>query len=158
MKHSKTGELINGLSRRSFMKSGASAAAAAGCLTIIGKSALPFANPAIQGTIPKVYVCTPCGLPCDKLEFDKPGKCPSCGMALIEKSLADAKPAVAILIFDRAEIIDFAGPWEVFGGAGYKVFTVAEKTEPVNCVYGQRLVADYTFENSPAADVLLVPG
>lgn len=68
------------------------------------------------------------------------------------------KPTVAILLFDHVEIIDFAGPWEVFGGAGYKVFTVAEKTGPINAVYGQRLVADYTFENSPKADVLLVPG
>ena len=65
---------------------------------------------------------------------------------------------VAILLFDRAEIIDFAGPWEVFGGAGYKVFTVAEKLDPVNSVYGQKIVADYTFDNSPTADVLLVPG
>ena len=65
---------------------------------------------------------------------------------------------VAILLFDHVEIIDFAGPWEVFGGAGYKVFTVAEKTDPVKAVYGQRIVADYTFENSPKADVLLVPG
>ena len=67
-------------------------------------------------------------------------------------------PTVAILLFDRVEIIDFAGPWEVFGGAGYKVFTVAEKLDPVNTVYGQKIVADYTFENSPKADVLLVPG
>jgi len=67
-------------------------------------------------------------------------------------------PTVAILLFDRVEIIDFAGPWEVFGGAGYKVFTVAEKLDPVNAVYGQKIVADYTFENSPKADVLLVPG
>lgn len=67
-------------------------------------------------------------------------------------------PTVAILLFDRVEIIDFAGPWEVFGGAGYKVFTVAEKLDPVNTVYGQKIVADYAFENSPKADVLLVPG
>jgi putative intracellular protease/amidase len=67
-------------------------------------------------------------------------------------------PTVAILLFDRVEIIDFAGPWEVFGGAGYKVFTVAEKLDPVNTVYGQKIVADYTFDNSPKADVLLVPG
>jgi putative intracellular protease/amidase len=79
-------------------------------------------------------------------------------MTLIERSEADAAPRVAILLFDRAEIIDFAGPWEVFGGAGYKVFTVAEKTDPVNCVYGQRVVADFTFDNSPQADILLVPG
>src|ERR1044072_4364340 len=63
-------------------------------------------------------------------------------------------PTVAVLLFDRVEIIDFAGPWEVFGGAGYKVFTVAEKLDPVNAVYGQKIVADYTFENSPKADVL----
>jgi putative intracellular protease/amidase len=67
-------------------------------------------------------------------------------------------PTIAILLFDHVEIIDFAGPWEVFGGAGYKVFTVAEKLDPVNTVYGQKVVADYTFENSPKADVLLVPG
>ena len=67
-------------------------------------------------------------------------------------------PTVAILLFDRVEIIDFAGPWEVFGGAGYKVFTVAEKSDPVNTVYGQKIVPDYTFDNSPKADVLLVPG
>src|SRR5215471_14503025 len=72
---------------------------------------------------------------------------------------ADGKtPTVAILLFDHVEIIDFAGPWEVFGGAGYKVFTVAERLDPVNTVYGQKIVADYTFENSPDADVLLVPG
>jgi putative intracellular protease/amidase len=67
-------------------------------------------------------------------------------------------PTVAILLFDHVEIIDFAGPWEVFGAAGYKVFTVAEKLDPVNTVYGQKIVANYTFENSPRADVLLVPG
>lgn len=67
-------------------------------------------------------------------------------------------PTVGVLLFDHVEIIDFAGPWEVFGGAGYKVFTVAEKLDPVNTVYGQKIVADYTFENSPQADVLLVPG
>jgi len=67
-------------------------------------------------------------------------------------------PTVGVLLFDHVEIIDFAGPWEVFGGAGYKVFTVAEKLDPVKTVYGQKIVADYTFDNSPKADVLLVPG
>jgi hypothetical protein len=32
-----------------------------------------------------IYVCPPCGLDCDKLEFDKPGACPVCAMALVEK-------------------------------------------------------------------------
>ena len=83
---------------------------------------------------------------------------PAHAVELIGVHAEEKKPTVAILLFDHAEIIDFAGPWEVFGGAGYKVFTVAEKTDPINAVFGQKITADYTFENSPRADVLLVPG
>ncbi len=140
------------------MKGGAGALVAAGCLHAAGRGASALGARAAQGEAAKVYVCPPCGQDCDKLTFDAPGKCPGCGMALVLKSEADKVPTVAILLFDHAEIIDFAGPWEVFGGAGYKVFTVAEKTEPVKCVYGQHVVADYTFDESPRADVLLVPG
>src|SRR6185437_1335296 len=123
------------LTRREFVKSSASAVVLAGCWRAFDLKTLAFGA---HGTDTD-YVCPPCGLECDKLTFDKPGTCPGCGMTLIEKSEADAVPTVAILMFDHAEIIDFAGPWEVFGGAGYKVFTVAEKTEPVNCIYGQRV-------------------
>jgi rhodanese-related sulfurtransferase/DNA-directed RNA polymerase subunit RPC12/RpoP len=35
----------------------------------------------------KKYSCPPCGSECDKPEYDKPGACPSCSMALIEKKL-----------------------------------------------------------------------
>lgn len=83
---------------------------------------------------------------------------PAHAVESIGAQVEEKKPTVAILLFDHAEIIDFAGPWEVFGGAGYKVFTVAEKTDTINAVFGQRINADYTFENSPRADVLLVPG
>ena len=152
MKHANKKATAAGLTRRSFMKGGAGAVLAAGCLGALGLSA-----PAAEARAgDKVYVCPPCGADCDKLTFDEPGNCPQCGMTLIDQSVKI--PTVAILLFDHVEIIDFAGPWEVFGGAGYKVFTVAEKTDPVNAVYGQRVVADYTFGNSPRADVLLVPG
>jgi putative intracellular protease/amidase len=80
-------------------------------------------------------------------------------MALIEKGAnRDERPSVAILLFDGAEIIDYAGPWEAFGEAGFKVFTVAEKTTPIAATFGQKITPDYTFANSPTADVLLVPG
>ena len=147
-----------GLTRRRFVKCGAGAVLAASCLPMFPHSAAAFATIPVQGGAGKVYICPPCGLPCDKLTFDKPGACPNCGMTLLEKEQADKFPTVSILLFDNVEIIDFAGPWEVFGGAGYKVFTVAERTDPINAVYGQRLVADYTCENNPRADVLLVPG
>jgi len=83
---------------------------------------------------------------------------PTRAMKLTGVQTQDKEPTVAILLFDHAEIIDFAGPWEVFGGAGYKVFTIAEKTDPINAVFGQKITADYTFENSPRADVLLILG
>jgi putative intracellular protease/amidase len=147
-----------GLTRRHFVKCGAGAILAASCLPTLQRSAAILGATQTQAATGRIYLCPPCGQPCDKLTFDKPGVCPGCGMTLIEKEEAEKSPTVSILLFDHVEIIDFAGPWEVFGGAGYKVFTVAEKTEPINAVYGQRLVADYTFENSPKADVLLVPG
>jgi len=107
----------------------------------------------------KVYVCPDCGCAADNRTFDKPGNCPECGMALIEKiDNKEQRPSVAILLFDNAEVIDYAGPWEVFGEAGFKVFTVAEKGAPINAVFGQKIVPDYTFANSPTADILLIPG
>ncbi|HKF56068.1 MAG TPA: DJ-1/PfpI family protein, partial [Blastocatellia bacterium] len=50
------------------------------------------------------------------------------------------------------------GPWEVFGEAGFKVFTVADSVAPITTVFGQKVTPDFSFENSPRADILLVPG
>jgi len=79
-------------------------------------------------------------------------------MKLISIGGEDSPPTVAILLFNGAEIIDFAGPWEVFGTAGFLVHTVAQNLEPITMVFGQRVMPDYTFDNSPKADVLLIPG
>src|SRR5204862_7042073 len=103
------------------------------------------------------YICPAYGLPCAKLTFHHPGNCPQCGMTLIP-SEGEGPPKVAILLYNGVEIIDIAGPWEVFGWAGFPVHTVAEKLEPLTSVFGQKIIPDYTFENSPKADVLLVPG
>ena len=32
------------------------------------------------------YRCTPCGYDCDKVEYDKPGTCPSCHMELVKSN------------------------------------------------------------------------
>ena len=61
-------------------------------------------------------------------------------------------------LFNGAQLIDFAGPWEVFGTAGWLVHTVADKKDMLTAVFGEKIIPDYTFENSPRADVLLVPG
>ena len=71
-----------------------------------------------------------------------------------------AAPAlkVAILIFDRVEIVDYAGPFEVFGGAGYDVFTVAASKAPITTVYGMSVTPKYSFADAPHADIVVVPG
>ena len=109
----------------------------------------------------KTYICPPCGQACDKLTFDGLGNGPQCGMKLIPANGerdADSPPTVAVLLFNAVEIIDFSGPWEVFGGAGYRLFSVSERPDPMTTVYGQKITADYTIDKSPAADVLLIPG
>jgi putative intracellular protease/amidase/DNA-directed RNA polymerase subunit RPC12/RpoP len=147
------------LTRRTFMKGGAGALLAASCLTSLGSRAGTAQASTSLNSVTEVYICPPCGAPCDKLTFDKPGDCPNCGMTLVPLGGGkDSPPTVAILLFNGAELIDFAGPWEVFGTAGFLVHTVAEKSEPLIMVFGQTVIPDYTFDNSPKADILLVPG
>ena len=69
-----------------------------------------------------------------------------------------ARPRVAILLFDGAEIIDFSGPYEVFGAAGYDVYTVARTKEPITTAMGMTVVPKYAFSDVPRPDILLVPG
>src|SRR5262249_14115805 len=93
------------------------------------------------------------------LIFDKPGECPNCGMTLMPtQSGKDSPPSVAILLFNGVQLIDFAGPWEVFGTAGFCVDTIAERAEALPPVFGQKIISDYVFGNSPTVDVVLVPG
>ncbi len=114
------------------------------------------------------YVCPPCACGSDDKVYDKPGFCPVCGMALILKgSQAAAPPSettptarkkVAILIFDGVQIIDYTGPYEIFGQAGLQVFTVAITAAPITTNMGMRVTPHYALDEAPAADVLLIPG
>lgn len=65
---------------------------------------------------------------------------------------------VAIMIFPGVQIIDYTGPYEVLGEAGYDVFTVAEKAEPLTTNMGMVVTPNYTFENCPKPDILVCPG
>ncbi|HLW35320.1 MAG TPA: hypothetical protein VKS98_06645, partial [Chthoniobacterales bacterium] len=59
---------------------------------------------------------------------------------------------VAFLISDRAVVIDFCGPWEVFQDtnvpsrqdAPFRLYTVAETTKPIRTSGGMQIVPDYT--------------
>ncbi len=66
-----------------------------------------------------------------------------------------------IVLFDGAEELDWAGPYEVFAmarRAGDSVVTIAERKDAVLNAKGLRVLADHTFADAPPLDVLLVPG
>jgi transcriptional regulator GlxA family with amidase domain len=69
-----------------------------------------------------------------------------------------------LLIFDGAEELDFAGPWEVFTTSSRlrqdadTVLLLAERPGAVRCAKGMRVLPDHTLDGHPPLDVLLVPG
>ena len=80
---------------------------------------------------------------------------------------------VGILIFDNVEVLDFAGPFEVFSRtrlepgresrrsdetAPFNVFTVARTTDEIVATGGLRVRPTYGFADSPGIDLLVVPG
>jgi putative intracellular protease/amidase len=87
-------------------------------------------------------------------------------MMRVEKGSAAAAPMAArppgvraaVLIFDGVQVIDFAAPYEVFGQAGYEVFTVAPEARPITTAMGLLVTPRYALAEAPAAQVLLVPG
>jgi transcriptional regulator GlxA family with amidase domain len=72
---------------------------------------------------------------------------------------------VAIFIFNEVEVLDFAGPFEVFSVAGlrtmavaaFDVFTVAQ-FETIQARNHLTIKPTYTFANAPKADIIIIPG
>ena len=62
------------------------------------------------------------------------GKCADCGMTLVDKGKI---MNVAIVVWDGVELLDFAGPGEVFAaartdnGRSFNVFTLGLNTDPI---------------------------
>jgi len=65
---------------------------------------------------------------------------------------------VAILVYDEVELLDFAGPGEVFEIAGYDLYTVAESTDMITSQNFLFLKPQYDLSNCPSPDILLLPG
>lgn len=87
---------------------------------------------------------------------------------------AEGEIPVAFAISRGATMIDFAGPWEVFqdvmipvktqGSQGhanhrsaFNLYTVSEKTDPIEASAGMKIIPDYTFETAPAPKVVVIP-
>ena len=75
------------------------------------------------------------------------------------------KRNLAIVIYEDAEVLDFAGPFEVFavtdernGGAYFDVSLVAEQGTAVRAVNGMLVVPNYAIANAPPPDIVVIAG
>ena len=72
---------------------------------------------------------------------------------------------VAFLVSEGAVIIDFCGPWEVFQDVSipgrkddpFRLYTVAETTNPFHASGGMKIIPDHTFETAPPPKVIVIP-
>jgi transcriptional regulator GlxA family with amidase domain len=72
---------------------------------------------------------------------------------------------IGVALFDGAEELDWAGPWEVLAAwalqwpdDGVRVFTIAREDRTITCAKGLRVLPDETWETAPPLDVLVYPG
>lgn len=75
------------------------------------------------------------------------------------------KLSVAILIFDEVEVLDFAGPFEVFSVTSelsdytlLEVKVVGKNTSPVIAKNGLKVIPDISYSQVEQMDVLVIPG
>ncbi len=83
---------------------------------------------------------------------------------------------VAFIISEGANVMDIAGAWEVFGDAmltskgkpwhlsdgddmvmPFNVYTVSDSTKPVIAAQGLTIVPNYTFDNAPKPQIIVIP-
>ncbi len=78
---------------------------------------------------------------------------------------------IAILVFDDVEVLDFAGPYEVFTTASrvhgrshpetaplFDVVCVSQGGQPIRARAGLKVLPEHSFTSCPKPEVLIVPG
>ncbi len=72
---------------------------------------------------------------------------------------------VAIALFDDVEVLDFAGPFEVFSVCGrrhqldlFHVVTVSERGQAIHARNDLVVTPTHSFASLPPADIILIPG
>jgi transcriptional regulator GlxA family with amidase domain len=83
------------------------------------------------------------------------------------------KRTVGIFLFNDVEVLDFAGPFEVFSrtrlepgaqsrrsdeSAPFDVFTVAARDRAITATGGLNVAARYLWSDAPKMDIVVIPG
>src|SRR6185312_15808384 len=58
----------------------------------------------------------------------------------------------------QVEVLDFAGPMEVFSAAGFDVKTVSKTKGPITSQGILKIIPDYTIDDAPYADIIVFFG
>ncbi len=79
--------------------------------------------------------------------------------------MSDNQRNVAIFIFEDVEVLDFAGPFEVFNVTGevtdsapFNTYTVALTEKPIKARGKLSINPQYSIDNCPTPDIILLPG
>jgi transcriptional regulator GlxA family with amidase domain len=75
---------------------------------------------------------------------------------------------VAIILYDRVELLDFAGPGEVFAAAArigatgeapaFRVYSVGKSKDPVTSQGFVKITPEYSIADAPKPDLIVFPG
>jgi len=93
-------------------------------------------------------------------------KRPSRATSLKPLTVPKGRPIrVAFLIAEPFQVIDFAGPWEIFSQVwdpktekeAFELYTVSKSKVPIKASGGLKVVPDYDFSDVPMPDVVVVP-
>jgi putative intracellular protease/amidase len=93
-------------------------------------------------------------------------------LVLLAATAAAAEEAytqrVAVVLYDGVEVLDFAGPSEVFAAAGgfgsrgdepaFEVYTVGRTRDAITSQGFLEVLPDYSIADAPLPDVLVLPG
>lgn len=72
----------------------------------------------------------------------------------------EKKIKVAVFIYQGVELLDFAGPLEVFSNTkGFEVFTVAPAKETILAMNKNiQFIPNFSIDDTPEADIIVLPG
>jgi transcriptional regulator GlxA family with amidase domain len=68
--------------------------------------------------------------------------------------MTEKKMKIAFYLQDGVEILDFAGPMEVFVDAGFEVFTVSKKKKFITSQGVLKIMPDYSIDDAPPSEIL----
>lgn len=87
------------------------------------------------------------------------------GTSVNQRFFKCAKITQKIFLFDNIELLDFAGPYEVFSVSSQlsedkllNVLTISEDGESIKSINGLTIIPDFSIDDHPPINILIIPG